>query len=157
MPLRYIYRDTNSARPYSYTRNYGTTTHYTPHAVSPEARLMTTRRGYSGYNYVAAENRYTSHHKNAIICSALTSRRDPDHGRTTSFGGHMLVLRLGTGVTMVILAYGTSMPIARGYTQAESRRTGGPDTDHFFSLSLPCLLPWLISRVAGCVNIHACN
>uniref|UniRef100_A0AC34Q2J5 Uncharacterized protein n=1 Tax=Panagrolaimus sp. JU765 TaxID=591449 RepID=A0AC34Q2J5_9BILA len=51
---KYIYgRDHEPNRPYSYTRSYATTPLYTPPTMSAECRSMTTRRGYSGYNYVA--------------------------------------------------------------------------------------------------------
>uniref|UniRef100_A0A9J2P2H3 Uncharacterized protein n=1 Tax=Ascaris lumbricoides TaxID=6252 RepID=A0A9J2P2H3_ASCLU len=56
---RYLYsRDYNSSRPYSYTRIYGNTSFYTPPTMAAEARTMTTRRGYSGYTYMAAEHSY---------------------------------------------------------------------------------------------------
>uniref|UniRef100_A0A915CGH0 Uncharacterized protein n=1 Tax=Parascaris univalens TaxID=6257 RepID=A0A915CGH0_PARUN len=51
-------RDYNSSRPYSYTRIYGNTSLYTPPTMAAEARTMTTRRGYSGYTYMAAEHSY---------------------------------------------------------------------------------------------------
>lgn len=57
--FRYIYgRDEHHSRPYSYTRQYATTSLYTPPVMTPELRSMTTRRGYSGYNYVAGEHSF---------------------------------------------------------------------------------------------------
>jgi hypothetical protein len=69
---KYIYgRDQHYSRPNSYNRVYGIQSLYTvrsegnlfqkiipffqPSVMAPEARLMTQRRSYSGYNYVAGE------------------------------------------------------------------------------------------------------
>ncbi|KAL6728501.1 hypothetical protein Aduo_010271 [Ancylostoma duodenale] len=59
---KYIYgRDQDYRRPYSYNsfnRVYGTTSLYTPPQLTPESRPITTRRGYSGYTYLANETNY---------------------------------------------------------------------------------------------------
>ncbi|KAJ1372083.1 hypothetical protein KIN20_034143 [Parelaphostrongylus tenuis] len=59
---KYIYgRDQDYRRPYSYhtfSRLYATTSLYTPPQLSPECRPITTRRGYSGYTYLASETNY---------------------------------------------------------------------------------------------------
>jgi hypothetical protein len=57
---KYIYgRDQHHSRPNSFTRTYATTSLYTPPVMTPEVRSMTSRRGYSGYNYVAGEHSYS--------------------------------------------------------------------------------------------------
>uniref|UniRef100_A0A914C400 Uncharacterized protein n=1 Tax=Acrobeloides nanus TaxID=290746 RepID=A0A914C400_9BILA len=56
---KYIHgRDFHPGRPYSYTRKYATTSHYTPPTMAPEVKSLTSRRGYSGYNYVASEQNF---------------------------------------------------------------------------------------------------
>ncbi|VDN20773.1 unnamed protein product [Cylicostephanus goldi] len=58
---KYIYgREQDYRRPYSYNFNrmYGTTSLYTPPQLTPESRPITTRRGYSGYTYLANESNY---------------------------------------------------------------------------------------------------
>ena len=56
---KYIYRgDTNSERPYSYTRTYANTPVYTPPQMTPEIRPITTRKGYSGFSYLASESNF---------------------------------------------------------------------------------------------------
>ncbi|KAK0417315.1 hypothetical protein QR680_012941 [Steinernema hermaphroditum] len=60
---KYIYgRDTHSSRPYSYTSHasacYGTTPKYTPPTIRADCHPMTTRRGYSGYSYLADERSF---------------------------------------------------------------------------------------------------
>ncbi|VDM55074.1 unnamed protein product [Angiostrongylus costaricensis] len=59
---KYIYgRDQDHRRPYSYktfNRMYATTSLYTPPQLTPESRPITTRRGYSGYTYLASETNY---------------------------------------------------------------------------------------------------
>lgn len=56
---KYIYgRDQHYTRPNSYTRVYGIQPLYTSSMMAPEARLMTERRSYSGYNYVAGEHSF---------------------------------------------------------------------------------------------------
>ncbi|GMT18774.1 hypothetical protein PFISCL1PPCAC_10071, partial [Pristionchus fissidentatus] len=55
---KYIYRDSHSTRPYSYTRTYGTTPIYTPPKMTPDCQPITTRRSYSGYSYLATESNF---------------------------------------------------------------------------------------------------
>ncbi|XGW17483.1 hypothetical protein V3C99_002243 [Haemonchus contortus] len=59
---KYVYgREQDHRRPYSYNsffRQYGTTSLYTPPQIAPESRPITTRRGYSGYAYLASETNY---------------------------------------------------------------------------------------------------
>jgi len=56
---KYLYgRDQHYSRPYSYTRQYGLKTLYTPSLMTPEVSSMTDRRSYSGYNYVAGEHSF---------------------------------------------------------------------------------------------------
>lgn len=57
--FRYVYgRDTHYTRPYSYTRLYANKSNYTPSPMTPELTRLTTRRSYSGYNYVAGEHNF---------------------------------------------------------------------------------------------------
>jgi len=56
---KYIYgRDQHYTRPYSYTRAYATKSLYTPSVMTPELTNLTSRRSYSGYNYVAGEHSF---------------------------------------------------------------------------------------------------
>ncbi|KJH52872.1 hypothetical protein DICVIV_00918 [Dictyocaulus viviparus] len=59
---KYIYgRNQDYRRPYSYNtfdRKYANTSLYTPPQLSPECRPITTRRGYSGYTYLASETNF---------------------------------------------------------------------------------------------------
>lgn len=57
--FRYIYgRDHHYTRPYSYTHNYATKSNYAPSIMTPDSTNLTSRRSYSGYNYVAAETSF---------------------------------------------------------------------------------------------------
>ncbi|GMS88681.1 hypothetical protein PENTCL1PPCAC_10856 [Pristionchus entomophagus] len=59
---KYIYNnDSHSSRPYSYLRSFGsfgTSPVYTPPKMTAEVQLMTTRRSYSGYAYLAGESNF---------------------------------------------------------------------------------------------------
>jgi len=56
---KYIYgRDQHYTRPNSYTRTYGTKCLYTPSLMTPEMTNITSKRSYSGYNYVAGEHSF---------------------------------------------------------------------------------------------------
>ncbi|CBG22755.1 uncharacterized protein CELE_ZK1058.9 [Caenorhabditis elegans] len=56
---KYVYgREGDYRRPYSFDRNYGLTPSYTPPQLTAESRPITTRRGYSGYSYLANETHY---------------------------------------------------------------------------------------------------
>lgn len=57
--FKYMYgRDHHYTRPYSYTQLYGIKPLYTPSVMTPEAKSLTDRRPYSGYNYVAGESSF---------------------------------------------------------------------------------------------------
>ncbi|CAI4226606.1 unnamed protein product [Auanema sp. JU1783] len=59
---KYVYGSQQDyRRPYSYRsfeRQYGTTSSYTPPQMTAESSRITTRRGYSGYNYMATETNF---------------------------------------------------------------------------------------------------
>uniref|UniRef100_A0A915EBC6 Uncharacterized protein n=1 Tax=Ditylenchus dipsaci TaxID=166011 RepID=A0A915EBC6_9BILA len=56
---KYMYgRDQHYSRPYSFTRAYANKSHYTPSLMTPEVTNLTSRRSYSGYNYVAGEHSF---------------------------------------------------------------------------------------------------
>uniref|UniRef100_A0A7E4VR47 Uncharacterized protein n=1 Tax=Panagrellus redivivus TaxID=6233 RepID=A0A7E4VR47_PANRE len=51
-------REYDPGRPYSYTRRYANTSLYTPPKMTAEIRPLTSRSGYSGYNYIAGDTNY---------------------------------------------------------------------------------------------------
>ncbi|CAI5444259.1 unnamed protein product [Caenorhabditis angaria] len=53
-----VNRDSDYRRPYSFDRSYANTPVYTPPQLSAESRPITTRRGYSGYSYLANETNF---------------------------------------------------------------------------------------------------
>ncbi|CAB3403665.1 unnamed protein product [Caenorhabditis bovis] len=56
---KYVYgRESDYRRPYSFDRTYANTPVYTPPQLAAESRPITTRRGYSGYAYMANETNY---------------------------------------------------------------------------------------------------
>ncbi|CAD6188058.1 unnamed protein product [Caenorhabditis auriculariae] len=72
---KYVYgRDSDYRRPYSFNRQYANTPLYTPPQMTAESRPITTRRGYSGYSYLANETNYDISSRPQSLSSYMYSK-----------------------------------------------------------------------------------
>ncbi|PAV83578.1 hypothetical protein WR25_10859 [Diploscapter pachys] len=76
---KYVYGQDDYRRPYSFlqsgtTKTWANTPLYTPHQMTSELRPITTRRGYSGYSYLANETNYDIASKPRSMMNSLYTK-----------------------------------------------------------------------------------